>query len=380
MDKKITKIGTISLGLNTIDLNFGAILHNYAIVEFLKRQGYNAECIDYIPNFAVGFNAKFPFLYYIKKGKLKSFLRTMLIFRSFRERYNKFEDFKKRYMTISKNTYSEKTLSNTKLDYDVVIAESDVIWSVWFTGGDLEKAFFLDLPSMKHIKKIAYSPSLGDSKPEAGSNLENRFAECIKNIDFVSVRESYSIPYLESVSGRMDIAHVLDPVFLLDKLYYENMVIDNKRFTQNKYLLVYLPVGDNKKLIAQAEKFAQERNLEIIELSTKKIKRKHKVFFDVRVEEFISLIKNADIVFTNSFHAICFSLIFSVNFYAFSRRNGGKVLDICKQFNLENRLFEDDKFVEQEDIDWADINTMLKLKVDFSRQWLLNAINNNKNC
>jgi len=371
MKKK--KIGTISLGLNTIDLNFGAILHNYAIVEFLKKQGFDAECINYVPNYAQGFNVSFPFLYYIRKMKPKSFIRTMLMFRSFRKRYINFEEFKKKYMTISEKLYSEKTLSNAELDYDIVIAESDVIWNSGFTGGHLEKAFFLNLPSMKSLKKIAYSPSLGNHQMNA--KLEKEFSMYVKAINSVSIRESYSVSYVNKLSGRDDVVHVLDPVFLLDKDSYQKISVDIKIFTKNKYLLVYLPVSDNKKLIAEATKYAKEKGLEIIELSQRKIKRKHKVFFDVKVEEFISLIQNADVIFTNSFHAICFSLIFSVEFYVFSRKYAGKVIDVCKQFYLENRMFQDDKFIEQKSINWTDINNLLINKIEFSRKWLIDALN-----
>ena len=46
----------------------------------------------------------------------------------------------------------------------------------------------------------------------------------------------------------------------------------------------------------------------------------HKLF-DVSPSEFLSLIKNSEIVVTDSFHAVVFSLIFHKNFRAVNRMN-----------------------------------------------------------
>ena len=81
-------------------------------------------------------------------------------------------------------------------------------------------------------------------------------------------------------------------------------------------------------------------------------------------------------VFTNSFHAICFSILFEVQFYAFSRSCAGKVKDICDTFGLQDRYFEDDNFVECGNIDYSELNKKRKNLSIQSQNWLISALNN----
>lgn len=68
----------------------------------------------------------------------------------------------------------------------------------------------------------------------------------------------------------------------------------------------------------------------------------------------MSLIQNAEVVFSNSFHAVCFSVIFKRDFYVFNRKTGQKMKDICCRLGLENR-FVDGSFSEQEPIDYESV-------------------------
>ena len=144
-----------------------------------------------------------------------------------------------------------------------------------------------------------------------------------------------------------------------------------------RYLLLYLPVDDNVKLRNYAKKYASKNGLKILEISTKLKSYENdniKCIGDAGIEEFLSAINYADVVFTNSFHAICFSIIFNVQFYAFSRAYAGKVEDICKVFGVERRFFADDNFVEQKVIDYEEINGRYKKLQEQSIHWIENAI------
>ena len=53
------------------------------------------------------------------------------------------------------------------------------------------------------------------------------------------------------------------------------------------------------------------------------LKMKNEIrLYDVGVEEFLSLIKNAEIIFTGSFHAAVFSGIFKKQYFIFERTLG----------------------------------------------------------
>ena len=58
----------------------------------------------------------------------------------------------------------------------------------------------------------------------------------VQDFDFIGLREKSSVNYLK-VSGLEQVAHVVDPVLLLDKSYYESIAIEPK---MEKYALLYL--------------------------------------------------------------------------------------------------------------------------------------------
>ena len=324
------KIGTISLNINAPDFNYGAMLHSWAFQKYLKKLDYveYTEIIDYTMPTLEGQNLKHPIWSAFCGLHPRSFLYYIKNYRMYQKRFQKFNEFIERNICKSKNKYTQKTLDEAILDYDCVICESDVIWAPGFCGGHFDKSFFMALKSMQNMKKIAYAPSMSDG--DLNESQGEELSELLRYPDMISCRESYEKAILEKYTDKK-IEHVLDPVMLLDKKDY--LPICAKRIIPEKYLLLYLPVDDNIKL----------RNY-------------------------------ADVVFTNSFHAICFSILFNVQFYAFSRAYAGKVKDICKVFGLENRFFVDDNFVEQKLIDYEEVNMRYEQLKEHSIHWLENAL------
>ena len=368
------KIGTISLNINTDDFNYGAILHSYAFQKYVNDYlKLDCEIINYVTPKLENYNRKNPLFEYIKQKRIKTFLRTLLRYNMYRNRYKKFEKFEEEHMKISSESYNQTKLNMANLSYDTVICESDVIWSPGFVGGKFDKAFFLALDSMKDKKKIAYAPSMADCDVK---NQEEDLIRYLSQIDYISCRETYEKKYLDQFTDKK-IEHVLDPVFLLEKKDYEKLII--KRLIKQKYILLYLPVNDNKKLRKSAREYARKNNLKILEISTQlKWHFGQKNILNAGVQEFLSAIANAEIVFTNSFHAICFSMIFNREFYVFSRKYNGKIRDICQLFDLDDRFLSDDNFEIKEKINYDLLNKKIENKISYSKKWLDAALSGEK--
>ena len=368
------KVGTISLNINAPDFNYGAILHSWAFQQFLKKQKdvEYEEIIDYTMPRLEGQNLKYPVWSNIKQGHPRAAVKYAIRHKAYVSRYQKFKNFIQNNLCKSSVEYTQKTLNEAKLDYDCVICESDVIWSPGFCGGHFDKSFFLASDSMKKLKRIAYAPSMANG--DLSSEQENELRELLKSLDGISCRESYEKAILEKFTEKT-VTHVLDPVMLLEAEEYT--AICAKRMVPQAYLLLYLPVDDNVNLRKAATKYAQKHGLKILEVSTKLKNYKNsemECIGDAGVEEFLSAIKYADVVFTNSFHAICFSIIFQVQFYGFSRAYAGKVEDICKTFGLERRYFRNDMFVEKKEIDYIAVDERLQQKKEDSMKWIKNAL------
>jgi len=122
------------------------------------------------------------------------------------------------------------------------------------------------------------------------------------------------------------------------------------------------------------KEYAKKRKLKVVELSRYPWEVfRHKTILDAGIEDFLSLIANAEVVFSNSFHAVCFSLLFEKEFYAFSRKTGRKIEDICNVVGLDNRFITSNGYICTEKINWEDINKNL----DNCRQHSLRFIERN---
>ena len=363
-------IGTLSLNINTDDLNYGALMHSWAFQKFIEKHfGYKTEIIDYTTPQLQGKGLKYPVLYLIREGSIRQVVSSLLKTVTFAKRYDKFKSFIGRELRVSSIKYTQDSLNKATLPYSVVICESDVIWSTDFFKGGFDKTFFCYLDSMKSLKKIIYAASMANA--DLNEKQAAMLREYIKDLKYISCRESYAV---EKVSRYTDqiVHHVVDPVLLLESDDYESII--GPRIIKENYLLIYLPVGNNKQVVENAHLFAIKHNLKVVEISNSvRSLFKHKVIMDAGIEEWFSLIYHASAIFTDSFHAVCFSIIFHKDFYSFSRKTGRKIEDVCLQFGLSNRYFTNE-FKEQKPIDYSVVDEILKLRRAYSIKYLETAL------
>lgn len=362
------RVGTLSLNINAPDFNYGAMLHTWATQQYLlKKKGIETEIIDYTIPKLEGWDR-----YDAMSHKPESYAgedMEVIKERYFR-RIQKFDSFIEKHLIVSKEKYIQQTLAFADLPYDTILCESDVIWDA--KQGRLDPVFYLSVPSMRGKRRIAYAPSMADA--QLTQKQQSQLDILLKNVHFISCRESYQKPLLEAHTDKA-VQHVVDPVMLLDPEDYD--CITAPRMMQERYLLLYLPVNNNKFLRETAASYAEEHNLKILEISTKLQEvdtELKKCLPDAGIEEFLSAIKYADMVFTNSFHAICFAIIFGTQFFAFTRKYNGKVLDVCKVFGLEEYYVAGNDFPEKEPINMKKVQKKYRTLQAEGRQWLDNAL------
>ncbi len=369
------KIATLSLNINTHDFNYGAMLHSWAFQQFLLKQDYveHTEIINYITPRFENYKHNMHIVEPMKKMQLRKAYRGFVHFLRYNKRKHKFNRFIRRSMLVSKTKYTQSTIENAVLPYDTIICESDVIWSPKFFLDKFDKSFFLAHPSMENMRRIAYSPSLGDglSSPEQKKEL----SQLLSHIDAISCRETYGVDILRQCTER-PVVHVQDPVMLLEAEDYEPII--GKPIIDKPYLLLYLPVDNNDTLRQAALNYAELCGYELVEISTKLRKPSKgniKVLPTAGIGEFLSAVKYSSAVFTNSFHAVCFSLLFKKQFYVFSRKYGGKIRDICNVYGLPDRVCENDVFKPLPDIDYTRVEKEIIKRRRESIEWINNAIN-----
>lgn len=109
---------------------------------------------------------------------------------------------------------------------------------------------------------------------------------------------------------------------------------------------------------------------------------------DVKIEEWISAIYNSDFFITDSFHGVCFALIFRKQFVVvFSKeqwRGLARITSILKMFGLEDRLIESLEELKNRDffsnqINYEKVGNLIEQKIAESSSWLKEALEARKN-
>lgn len=348
--------------------NYGAVLQAYALKTYVKSLGYEAQIINYFSDnmlkecpkekdIKIDFTTR-KNIYdsiewlYAKKDYLKKW-----------ENFDKFIDF---LLEGQRTAYTKEDVE--KLDLDYIICGSDQIWNPEITNG-LEEVYFGNFNT--RAKKIAYAASMGI--PALPKEEEILFRSYLSNFDGISVREESLQRYIKKVAN-LSVRKMLDPTLLLRAEDYEPLMVDQNN---GDYLFLYTLIPDQR-LYKIAEKMAKRLHLKIIEVAYEKELSKidHKQVPSASPSEFLSYIKNAKFVVTNSFHGTIFSLIFNKEFYAVEYMGQNlrmqNILSITNTKERYIRLPEEAKVPTP--IDFETVNRNLENERKFAYDFLKNAL------
>lgn len=319
-------IGILSLYCN--NSNYGGLLQAYALEEAVKSLGHSSEQISYDPSIERGMDQ-------IKFSFKKSVRQLFPGFRFYNSKYEKSVRRFGKKIPHSKRVYlrDRKKLNSI---YDAFICGSDQIWNpIGWTS-----TFFLDFATKP---KISYAASIAR---DSLSKEEVEFiAKHTSNFSSLSVREQNSSIFLSNTLKR-DFELVPDPTLLLSKEEWNSKIpnkIDNS--SKRPYVFAYF-LGYNSKQRFDCIEFAKAKGLDILFIPFMKRESynwdKENSKYVVRnfeVENFVNLIRNAELILTDSFHGAVFSCIFEKPFYVLDRQLIGKEKSMNSRFNtLFNQL------------------------------------------
>lgn len=345
---------------NTLGTNYGGVITYYALYKALVNMGYGVVMVRPPKK-----NTDEP-----KSHSVKFFEENVVLSDEL-----PFGDFKK-YNKIA-NTF---------------VLGSDQVWNYkLFKGRRL--SFYLDFVEDKK-KKVAYAASYGFEKPTIFPEYENLYpviTKLMKRFDAIGVRESDGVNICKDYFG-VGATHVMDPVFLIRPEEYLALAEKAKRKPEGKYMAVYaLTPKDN--LNNGLQFVSGELGLPRVNMgpgNAKKFKKKSKNFDEpymknVVMEEWLYNIAHSDFVMTDSYHCVCFSIIFRKNFiliqdaWAVSR-----IKSLLTKLNLTDRWFESSEDLKNnpeiltKDIDYDAVYEILRKEIDESWDWLRKAVSTGK--
>ena len=355
MEKIFPKIGI--LNLQQVD-NFGCVLGAYAMQHVTQciSKAY-VELIDYCPvqkkrnivTKAVR-AAKKSVIYGVvstlknhKSGKEFEQLIHQEIIKdrmSDFERIQKFEAFRNKYFFRSK----PYTVIDKKHhpQYDVYLVGSDVVWllhDLWMENSPA----MLRFTDGMDCRRISYAASLGDFSAQIGRKILVKwlYRHGLRRFDAVSVREETSASYLSSLyKGK--IYCCMDPTLLLSSKDYEEIEKTSSVSSPSGYIYVYMLDGTGD-FYKTANEISRQTGLSIVRCCDQ-INGYENVAVEAEGDgpaDFLSRIKNAELVITNSFHAVCFSLIYHKKFFVVRRNTQAyKTEELLKKLGLYERYLD----------------------------------------
>jgi hypothetical protein len=350
--------------------NYGAILQEYALVEYLRLIGNDAATIHYKPYHINFFN----FWEVPQKWNSNFFLKYLYLVLKLPKRIinlrrkSAFDKFSNKYLNVDSRVYIDNEDLKRNLPIaDVFICGSDQIWNSYYETGR-DPSFYLDFVP-DDVKKVSYAASF--ALDEIDEQYKSFVKEKVSRINHVSVREESGKKILENLNIK-NVNQVVDPVFLLDEEHWKKNFITP---FSGDYILIY--DFDNNHLIKKlALELAKKKNYKIYTVN-ENIKYADKNYYLKGPEVYLSLMYNAKYVITNSFHSVAFSLIFNKQFLVVNRNEAinTRMRDLLQLFNLPQLLVSDGFTVEQiKIIDFSEVNLLKKDKINNAKEFLFNAL------
>lgn len=352
--------------------NYGAVLQCYALQETLKFMGHDVKVINYIQ----------PAIEYMYRDRHSFSIKTFvnrLPFAAFTYAFYKiindisivlhgsqrkqvFEQFVKNRLYVT----TPCDYDSIPQDFDTYIIGSDMLWDNVCTGGKFDNVFLGNFPHRNNSKILGYAIS-GTTESFELLGVKGHYLH-LSNFKNISFREKSFTNIVKKYTG-LDYPVCLDPTLLADSNIWKPMF--NSKWREKNYIVsYYIRVNNADKITInnKMQKYANTLGCEIINLDA--------TVNALPVEEFISIIRYARYVVTDSFHGIIFSLLFHRCFNALVFHDSGdsRYINLLSSLGLEKACVEITFSPNQWSIDYESVDEKLNRMRIPSQMYLRNNL------
>ena len=341
--------------------NYGSMLQAYATEMIMQQMGLPFQTIAC--KAPINYMQENKILYIIKKlliADWKMRLGKMKIERAKKDnpefaknweiRNKAFDQFAETFFHVSPYCKNREELTKMAENYSAFLVGSDQLWRT----DSVEHGYYTLEWVPDHIRKIAYSTSIGVKEVpwfqvEKNKRFMNRF-------DHIALREQSACDLVYKLTGRK-VPVVLDPTLLFTGDQWLE-IQQQEPLTNGKYIFCYL-LGDNPSQREFIKRVKEKTRYKIVALQQlDDYIPSDEGFADeapyVGPREFLNYIRNAEYVFTDSFHCSVFSILYKKNFFTFSRFAEGakqstntRIDNLLHITGLEDRRMTNDKTIEE---------------------------------
>ncbi len=304
--------------------------------------------------------------YIINRHNWKHLIDTGKCFYDAIREYN-FKKFSDKYIY---SVFDYEVKSNLNSRYEYFIVGSDQIWNPEYT--DLKNEF---LQFADRNKRIAYAASFGVSAIK--SSKVDVVKRGLEGIDFISVREYAGAKIVKDLTGR-EVPVLVDPTLLLTTDEWDKIIERPVWYRDEKYILVYFLSKLPDKIKKDIHNLSEQYKLKIVDLMDKE----NIDYFCSPPSEFLYLIKNCFLMYTDSFHGTVFSILNKRPFVTCSREGGinmdSRIDTLLSMFHLENRKISKENNYEianPMEIEFPYVEAILERERQRSKEFLCKALN-----
>lgn len=349
--------------------NYGSVLQAYATQCYFKNLGFDAIIID----FRRPWETKSGYWFYLTDKSIKGVARNILYFPSKIIQYVKFSKFKNKYLKTTKSTYvCQKDFKYNPVVADVFCSGSDQVWNSGWNCGVIPEYFLNFVP--KEAKKISFASSFGNS--EINEKDKKIIKTLLLDYNLITVREAPSVKMLRDELD-MNSYEILDPTLQMNGDFWRRLCNPEKKI-KSKYVLL-IQLNRNHEFDKYAKSFCKQKKMKLVRLCLRvdQIILPGKSIVIPEVNDYIRLIRDAEYVLTDSFHAVSFCLNLEKQFYVYYPEKYAErlksILTILQLTDRELVNYDNDKIV-----DYKIVNNILNDKRKFAKKLMLEVIKDGK--
>lgn len=340
--------------------NYGAFLQAWALREIIAELFPNdkVQIIDYVNLKHFIINAGGWFRFYKSRETLKDWGEKIGLLRTFAKA-------RTQEMILSKRCYNARQIN--ELCFDCIVIGSDEVWNYKDTKGNAELKFGVGL-TCKNL--IAYAPSVG--KTVTDEVIPQYVLDGIKKFKYISARDDLTEQLVEQVTGNVP-KRVLDPTFLA-KFPRADLKVRKK-----PYILFYYCENLSENILNQILDYAKEHNLAVYGAGECD-RRYSAITVNLTPFEWVEMFRNAEFVFTGTFHGTVFSILNRRQFkvYLTNESRIKKVTALLNELGIMNRTIREDFQFELEsmrsEINYTKVYEIIEQKRQRSTQYLIDSI------
>ena len=314
--------------------NYGGIMQNWALQQILIGLGHSPITLYCLPrrisygrwihdlvifsirkvfHFPKLFNhyREYNHLYYRQDNELSKFVRDFIITTKLRHRYEKID------------------LKQNRID--AIIVGSDQVWRYRYNRF-VWKDMFLFFARKYDCQKIGYAISFGTDNWEFSEKQTEKINAYINQFSAISVREKSGIAICDKYLNRIAI-ELLDPTLLLNKEHY-GLLCEEQDKSNIPYIAAYI-LDDSKDNDAFISAVSQLKNFPVKHIGYGK--------GTVSMHHWLSIVREAQYIITDSYHGTVFSIIFHKPFFSIVNKTRGtsRVLSLLEKLELDQRIISD---------------------------------------